>query len=49
MAEVNRLIAETEKWLKFHRSRLAWIEAFACNIRLRALREAKRAFEADGK
>lgn len=40
---IDKLIQETEEWLVFHkaRGRLGMIEAMACVIRLRALREAR--------
>jgi hypothetical protein len=38
---IEALIAQTERWLSFHRSRgkQGQIEAAACAIRLRALRD----------
>ena len=45
MAKLDALIAETLEWLAFHKSRKAKIEALACQIRLKALREAKLAVE----
>lgn len=53
MAELNRMIAETHEWREFHAEqyrrgvRGASIEAAACAIRERALRDAKRAILAE--
>lgn len=49
MAELDRLIAECHEWRLFHRAQFqrgvrgACIEAAACAIREKALRDAKRA------
>jgi hypothetical protein len=49
MAELNRMIAEAHEWRLFHRARFqsgvkgACIEAAACAIREKALRDAKAA------
>ncbi|MBM7045424.1 hypothetical protein [Rhizobium lusitanum] len=40
MAEILRLISETESWRKFHKNRSQHIEAAACAIRIKALRDA---------
>ena len=46
MAErVEKLIAETEEWRKYHVERRAMVEALACSIRLKALRDAVRALK----
>lgn len=51
MSELERLIAETREWRDFHAAefrrgvRGAQIEAAACAIRERALRDAKVAIE----
>ncbi len=50
MKEIERMIAETREWRDYHKSRLGNIgglEALACNIRLKALEDAKKAIEDD--
>lgn len=49
MQRLDALIRETETWREFHRQqwrrgvRSAAVEALACNIRLKALRDARDA------
>lgn len=43
--QILALISQTESWLKFHKARHSYIEAAACQIRLRALRDAVEALE----
>lgn len=45
MTKILALISETESWLKFHKARNSHVEAAACQIRLRALRDAIEALE----
>ncbi|MGZ2484358.1 hypothetical protein ACVITL_002881 [Rhizobium pisi] len=40
MTAILKLIAETESWRIFHKSRGSHIEAAACAIRIKALRDA---------
>lgn len=40
---IYRLILETEKWLKDHKINYRHIEAAACQIRLKALKDALEA------
>ncbi len=40
MADILKLISETEAWRIFHKKRGYHIEAAACSIRLKALRDA---------
>lgn len=53
MAELDRMIAETHEWRVFHREqyrrgvRGASIEAAACAIREKALKDAKQAVLAE--
>lgn len=44
VAAIEKMIAEAEGWRLFHKQRLAHIEAAACSIRLKALRDALGAF-----
>lgn len=48
MITIAKLISETESWLKFHKARNAHIEACACQIRLKALRDAMHALHVSG-
>lgn len=45
MTQILALISQTESWLKFHKARNHHVEAAACQIRLRALRDAVEALE----
>lgn len=45
MTKIVALISQTESWLKFHKARHSHIEAAACQIRLKALRDAVEALE----
>lgn len=40
MTAILKLISETESWRVFHRSKGAHIEASACAIRIKALKDA---------
>lgn len=48
MAELDALIIQTQTWWRFHKLRGAagYIEALAAQIRLKALQDAKRCFDA---
>lgn len=50
MAEIESLIVQTESWWRFHKARgvPGRIEALACQIRLKALREALKALADEG-
>jgi hypothetical protein len=45
VTQILALISQTEAWLKFHKARNSHIEAAACQIRLKALRDAVEALE----
>ena len=45
-ARIRDLIVETERWLVEHRSRNDYIQAAACAIRLKALRDCLKIAEA---
>jgi hypothetical protein len=47
MTAILHLISETESWLRFHKARNAHIEAAACAIRIKALRDAFDALAKD--
>lgn len=44
-AKIDALIRETEQWRVYHKQRgqVGYIEALACDIRIKALRDAKEA------
>lgn len=45
MNAILKLISETESWRTFHKSRGSHIEAAACAIRIKALRDALAAVD----
>lgn len=45
MTAILKLISEAESWRMFHKSRSNHIEAAACAIRLKALRDALAVLE----
>jgi hypothetical protein len=50
VSAILKLIEETESWRRFHKARNAHIEAAACAVRIKALRDALDAVEnSDGK
>jgi hypothetical protein len=38
---IDALIVETDRWRREHRAAHRWIEALACQIRLKVLREVR--------
>ncbi len=44
-AKIDALISEAEKWRVYHKQRgqVGYIEALACDIRIKALKDAKDA------
>ncbi|NTG86144.1 hypothetical protein G6L15_08295 [Agrobacterium rhizogenes] len=49
MADILKLISETEAWRTFHKKRGYHIKAAACAIRLKALRDALGCFSPSGR
>jgi len=45
MSRILAMISETEEWRKLHKAKGAHIEAAACAIRLKALRDAVSALK----
>jgi len=48
MIAILTLISITEQWLTYHKRNGRHIEAAACAIRIKALRDAVKALEGDG-
>jgi hypothetical protein len=46
-AKIDALIREAERWRLYHKQRgaLGYIEAIGCDIRIKALKDAKEAIE----